>query len=316
MSIVQPLIGQVLMERYLVLEHLAVGGFSQTYLAVDTEDPQATCLVLKLLDTQRHRGLSFDCLNYFFEAEAHALGRLGAAAQRQNYSLVPQLFAYCRDQLQVYLVQEFIDGERLDVAFKAQPPQFKVLLETLLEILMILDRVHHEGIIHGDIKPSNLIRRSADGKADGELILIDFGACRLPDQVTLDQVTSSCSFDMVSDFMLGTPGYMPPEQAEGLLDFSSDLYALGIMMIQFLTGVEPKQLEKYPETQTWAWHHHIRKPVQWLPLIPILDRMVRVDHTDRFQSAMEVIEALKPIAPKLILPTFRRISDAVQSTSS
>jgi hypothetical protein len=56
--------------------------------------------------------------------------------------------------------------------------------------------------------------------------------------------------------------------------------------------------------------------VQWLPLIPILDRMVCVNHIDRFQSAMDVIEALKPVAPKLILPTFRRISDAAQSTSS
>jgi serine/threonine protein kinase len=302
--IAQNLMGQLLMERYLVLEPLEAGGFSQTYLAIDTEDPEALCCVIKLMDTQLNPGLDFHSLHHFFEAEAHALGRLGTIARPRS---VPALLAYCRDRRQVYLVQEFIEGERLDTWMEHVPlPSLKQVVQLLAEILLILYRIHQQGIIHCDIKPSNLIRRHRDGK----LFLIDFGACFISDRRTYDMCQLSPRFnpDCSQNFALGTLGYMPDEQADGRPQFNSDLYALGMMMIQILTGIAPQQLERYPTTAEWNWHQHIRKPLLSLALIPIIDRMVRIDPRDRDKNAIEVIESVQALIPagaRAMLPTVR-----------
>jgi serine/threonine protein kinase len=318
------LIGQLLMEQYLVLEPLETGGFSQTYLALDTEKPAARCCVLKLMDTQLNPGLDFCSLHHFFEAEAHALGRLGALSQlgssaaiTRPHRSVPKLIAYCRDRTQVYLVQEFIEGERLDRWMdQVQPPTLKQVIQILSEILLILYQIHGQGIIHCDIKPSNLIRR----KRDGKLMLIDFGACFISDRANYDICQMSPRFnqaqfnqaqfnqDCSQNFALGTLGYMPEEQTQGKPQFSSDLYALGMMIIQILTGVAPQQLERYPITQEWDWHQHIRKSLLSLQLIPILDRMVRINPRDRYKNAAEAIAAVQEMIPQSVMgmpPTVR-----------
>ncbi len=313
-TITYNLIGQLLMEQYLVLEPLETGGFSQTYLALDTEKPAARCCVLKLMDTQLNPGLDFGSLYHFFEAEAHALGRLGSLSQlgssaaiTRPHRSVPKLMAYCRDRTQVYLVQEFIEGERLDSWMdQVQSPNLKQVIQILSEILLILYQIHSQGIIHCDVKPSNLIRR----KRDSKLMLIDFGACFISDRASYDmcQVSPRFNQDCSQNFALGTLGYMPEEQAQGKPQFSSDLYALGMMIIQILTGVAPQQLERYPITQEWDWHQHIRKSLLSLQLIPILDRMVRIDPRDRYKNAAEAIAAVQELIPQSVMvmpPTVR-----------
>jgi eukaryotic-like serine/threonine-protein kinase len=201
------------------------------------------------------------------------------------------------------LVQALIDGERLDVWMASAPqPRLKHVMEILSETLLILDYIHRQGIIHCDIKPSNLIRR----KSDGKLILIDFGACYFHNH-TIVPGQSNYHRDRQT-FALGTPGYMPDEQAAGMPDFNSDLYGLGMMIIQILTGIDPQQFDRYPDTHEWNWHDHIRQPLRHLALIPILDRMVRIDPRDRYPRAAAVIESLQGLMPEFIvsrLPLFR-----------
>jgi serine/threonine protein kinase len=292
-SIEQASIGQLLMGRYLLLEHLEVGGFSQTYLTVDIERPSDPCHVLKIMDQQLNPELDFCSLHNFFEAEAYALGRLGAMQPIGITHLpVPQLIAYCRDRSQVYLVQEFIEGERLDHWMQRVPrPRFKQVLQLLAEVLLILYQIHARGIIHCDIKPNNLIRRNHDGK----LILIDFGACYLQDTKTRALPNPDTKSDDRKEFALGTPGYMPEEQAAGAPEFNSDLYALGMMMIQIITGVAPQELELHPMGHSWQWIQYVDKPFSTSRLIPILDRMIQLDPRDRYPTVAAVIDELQDV---------------------
>jgi serine/threonine protein kinase len=169
----------------------------------------------------------------------------------------------------------------------------------------MLEAIHRQGIIHCDIKPSNLIRRTTDQK----LILIDFGACSFSGAATLRaNANDALKPHDRPEFALGTPGYMPPEQAAGLPQFNSDLYALGMMVIQILTGIAPQKLERYPTTREWNWHDHIRKPLLNLELIPVLDRMVRLDYRDRYHTAtaaLNAIQTLNPHSSSSRLPLFR-----------
>jgi serine/threonine protein kinase len=284
------LVGQLLMEKYLVLEHLEVGGFSQTYLAVDTENPRFH-YALKFLDRQLNPELDLPSLHGFFEAEAHALGRL--ALQRAlalSPNPVPQLIAYCRDRHQVYLIQEFIEGERLDlwIEHRTTQPQIKDVIKILAEMLLILHYIHSQGIIHCDIKPSNIIQR------EGKLVLIDFGACSVP----------GLQLARCQDFALGTPGYMPQEQASGRPQLNSDLYALGMMMIEIITGIAPKKLERDPDNQLLDWHRYVYPIFLKIPsLIMILDHMVMYEPGDRYLTVLETVNDLQRLIPKLIRPS-------------
>jgi serine/threonine protein kinase len=300
-------IGQLLMQRYLILEPLESGGFSQTYLAIDTIAPDNLACVIKFMAAPLNSGLNFDHLFYLFEAEAYALGHLGANPTiAPDDCCTPKLLAYCRDRTQVYLVQELIEGDRLDTWIELVPqPRLKDLMDMLQSLLIRLESIHRQGIIHCDIKPSNLIRR----KQDQKFVLIDFGACWIKhDDRRIGASTDPPPLPDRHAFALGTPGYMPEEQAAGMPQLNSDLYALGMMMIQILTGIAPTELERYPGTREWSWHDHIRKPFLHLELIPVLDRMVRIDYRERYHTATAAIAAvqcLMPSATPARLPLFR-----------
>jgi serine/threonine protein kinase len=276
------LIGQRLMDQYLVLKPLEAGGFSQTYLALDTEQPETTGYLVKFLDLNRTAHIDFHTLKTCFDNEALALGQLN---HNLAEPIVPKLIAYCRDRDQIYIIQEYIEGQRLDQWIESQPRlRLKEVFTLLQEILTLLAQIHHQGIIHCDIKPSNLMRRR-----DGRLFLIDFGACRMPDKIH-------------AELTLGTPGYMPEEQVQGQPQINSDLYALGMMMIQILTGVSPQDLERVSINQEWDWQRHIPPPLMNLPLVSIIDRMVRHSPQDRYataQTALTELQTLMPNRPRL-----------------
>ncbi len=152
------------------------------------------------------------------------------------------------------------------------------------DILKILEFVHQQNIIHRDIKPSNIIRRTSDGK----LVLIDFGAVK-------EKINTFRPNSQGKTVPIGTPGYVPSEQAIGNPEFNSDIYALGITAIQALTGILPKQLPKNPETHEVVWRDLVQVKPQ---LADILDKMVRYDSCKRYQSVNEVSQALLSLVTK------------------
>ncbi|MFB2938291.1 protein kinase [Aerosakkonemataceae cyanobacterium BLCC-F154] len=270
--------------RYQIVKLIGKGGFGETYLAEDQHLPDnPKCVVKKLIFRY------CDKARELFEREAKVLYRLGEHPQ------IPFLFAYFQEKQYFYLVQEFIDGLELNKIIEEGKnfSEFQVI-SLLREILEILVFVHQNQIIHRDINPKNLIRRHTldpqlleeVGDVKGDLCLIDFGAVKEVCQVDAQGQTQLT-------VAVGTPGYIPDEQANGKPRLSSDIYALGIMGIQMLTGVHPINFQEDPDTRKIIWRNQVKIRPE---LANILDKMVHNDWRKRYPSAIQALEDLEILA--------------------
>lgn len=213
-----------------------------------------------------------------FNTEAEILEALGKHQQ------IPELLAYFEDNQEFYLVQEYISGHTLS---EELPPvqgiqQETVVIEMLKGVLEVLKFVHEHRVIHRDIKPTNIIRSTQDN----QLVLIDFGAVKLMQPPDSEQTE-------LATVAIGTRGYAPPEQFAGHPRLCSDIYALGMIGIQALTGISPQELHPDLETGNIIWRSQAQVSEEFAA---ILDKMVRYHFSDRYQSACDVLEDLKSIA--------------------
>jgi serine/threonine protein kinase len=158
-------------------------------------------------------------------------------------------------------------------------------IELLNDVLGILAFVHSQGVIHCDLKPNNLIRRTSDGR----LVLIDFGATYSIHPTRLKQQFASIQ-PSNAPLTIRPLGYIPPEQLNGQPYPNSDLYALGMIALQALTGLNPGQLQAEPDTGKVNWQQHVSVSD---PLASVLNRMVVYDFKHRYQSATYARTALK-----------------------
>jgi serine/threonine protein kinase len=281
------MIGQLLTGRYLILERLGAGGFGETYLARDKYLPQHPLCVVKCLKPSPNSTIPLETARCLFDTEARVLAHIGG-----NNSQIPALFAYSPEHDPVYLVQEYVEGEDLN-SWLSQDRRFspKQAIAFLADALPLLSYIHSQGVIHRDIKPSHFIRRQRDGK----LALIDFGAAHFaPDANAASQPDNAA-------LAIGTLGYMPDEQHLNKSQFNSDLYALGMVVIHLLTGVHPRQFQPDVISGELDWQTHLRvagtdrgAPKALDPkLVAILERMVRIKASDRYQRADEVLADLQ-----------------------
>lgn len=271
----QPLLGTILNRRYKITEPLSSGGFGYTYLAEDTQRPGNPQCVIKHLQPAREDAQFLEIARRLFRTEAEILELLG------QHNQIPQLLAYFEENQQFYLSQEFIQGHSLDrELIYGQCLSEAQVVDLLKDVLEILVFVHSNHVIHRDIKPSNLIRR----KGDNRLVLIDFGAVKQlqPQQIEGEGKTIA----------IGTPGYAPPEQLLGHPRLNSDIYALGMIGIQALTGTPIKQLQQDSITGMLIWQPLTKTSKE---LAVILDRMVEFDYSSRYQSAVEVLQSLEQL---------------------
>ncbi len=287
------MIGKLLDHRYQVIRVLATGGFGQTYIAQDTRRPGNPICVVKHLKPANSDSNIFVTAKRLFHSEAETLEKLS------NHDQIPRLLAYFDENKEFFLVQEFIDGHTLnEELIPGQPWSETQVVQMLLEILSILEFVHQEGVIHRDIKPDNIIRRTADYK----LVLVDFGAVK---QLRSPLVT--VGGQQTATVAIGTPGYMPTEQGQGKPRPNSDIYSLGIIAIQALTGVPVSQLQEDPDTGEINWQHLI--PVN-PDLVAILTKMVRYHFKERYQTAKEALQACQELVN--ITPEFSQPSVSPQ----
>ncbi|MGC1392629.1 MAG: protein kinase, partial [Coleofasciculaceae cyanobacterium] len=282
-------LGQTIGGRYSILTLLGQGGFGTTFVAHDQHLPGNSHCVVKQLKPQSTDPLTLETARRLFDTEAKVLHQLGIHDQ------IPQLFAYFEENQEFYLVQELIEGNDLskEIIPGKQLPESQVI-SLLQDILEVLEFVHKQNVIHRDINPRNLIRRQPDNK----LILIDFGAVK---QVTTQVIKGGKTSFTIA---IGTPGYRPSEQANGSPKLSSDIYAVGMVGIQALTGLIPEQIATDPETGEINWHDSLSvKP----ELVAVLDKMVRYDFRQRYQSATLALQALKVLTTSVnstaVLPT-------------
>ena len=266
--------GKVLDGRYKIVEVLGSGGFSETYIAEDTRLPGNPRCVVKQLKPVNNRSEQLIVARRLFKSEAQTLQVLG------NYNQIPQLLAYFEEEEEFYLVQEHIIGAPLskEIFLDKRLPE-PVVIVILKDILQTLVFVHYKGVIHRDIKPSNIMRRRSDQK----LVLIDFGAVK---QVSTKVINSQ--EQTAFTIGIGTKGYAPQEQCLGYPQYSSDIYAVGMIAIFALTGIPPHELQ-IDENQEVKW---VDKATISIAFSQILSKMILDDHHSRYQSATEVLQAL------------------------
>ncbi len=180
-----------------------------------------------------------------------------------------------------YLAMEFVPGG--PVAADAGRLSQREVLSCIRDIARALDHAHKHGVVHRDIKPENILRGG-----DGDFLLADFGIARVR------EATSALTMEGST---LGTPQYMSPEQWRGeALDGRTDLYSLGVVMYQLLTGMLP-----YTGTDGWAvGMQHMTSPLPALPMHhaafqPLLDMLLAKQPGDRFASGAALANAAESL---------------------
>ncbi|MEN9214816.1 MAG: CHASE2 domain-containing serine/threonine-protein kinase [Gloeomargarita sp. DG02_4_bins_56] len=266
----------LLASRYQVVKVLGEGGFGRTYLAEDTQRPGRPTCVVKQLKPARSDSQFMQLARRLFNTEAEILEVLGRHRQ------IPQLLAYFEENQEFYLVQEFIQGTPLDKELvPGQKRDEAYTVSFLRGILEVLAFVHEHKVIHRDLKPANIIRRAKDQR----LVLIDFGAVK---QMQPKEAGTEADYTVA----VGTRGYAPSEQMGGRPQLNSDIYAVGMIAIQCLTGVPPRDLELDQDTGLPIWRQRVQVSQR---LADILDKMVAYFYTERYQTALEVLRDLKAL---------------------
>lgn len=256
---------------YSIERKLGRGGMAAVYLAIQQSFERE--VALKIMSPLLNSDPTFTTR---FMREARIV------AHMHHASIVP-VFDVGEHQPHHYLSMEYLPGGDLKQRIQEGQctPQFAV--EVCIAVSSALDLAHRKGFIHRDVKPENILFRE-----DGTPVLTDFGIAR-----ALDSGTSLTMAGM----LVGTPSYMSPEQVKGLeVDGRSDLYSLGIVLYEMLTGGVPFRADS---TLSVALKH-LTEPLPKLPpelahFQPVLDRMTAKERDARYASGAEVAQALREV---------------------
>ncbi|MFN6513882.1 MAG: SUMF1/EgtB/PvdO family nonheme iron enzyme [Nostoc sp. CreGUA01] len=291
MSCGQNNFGNLLGNRYRVLQLLGEGGFGRTYTAEDTGRFDDVC-VIKQFFPQVQGTAALTKATELFKQEAKRLYELG-----ENHSQIPRLLAYFEQGASLYLVQEFIQGQTLLKELQQQAFNEAQIRELLADLLPVLQFIHDRHVIHRDIKPENIMRR----ESDRHLILIDFGGAKQVTQTSLARQATG----------IYTVGYAPSEQMAGFATPVSDLYALGATCARLLTqslAVQDTSGNLYDRVYDafnaqWLWRELLQEKGITISedLGQIIDKLLKHLPRERYQSAAEVLQDLN--SPKAKVAT-------------
>lgn len=299
----------LLNNRYRALSILGVGRSSRTFLgfAPQTENQQE-CVIKQFLPIKNMSSSRIPTI----QISNHKLidGFLAEATNWQKvaeHSQIPKVLdAFTQDEY-LYLVQEFIEGENLLEELKESGNfSIKKIEKVLKELLPVLKLIHNHQLIHGNIKPENILRRTTSqgtandiGSRDGELVLIDFG---ISPEVANMGLASTGMVKLTNE-------YAPLEQVRcGTIYPASDLYSLGVTCMQLLTGVAIDELYDFLKGG-WRWSEAIDQIKTGLSeeLAVVLEKLLHEGLNDRYQTAEQALTDLigsvtKPHSSELETP--------------
>jgi len=262
---------------------LGTGAAATTYRAVRVEDGRT--VAVKEMVMSRSRA---DKSKELFEREARVLRQLSH----------PQIPAYLDDftvengkMRSLCLVQEFVEGTTLAAELGVHRYTEEEVLEICAELAELLTYLHglSPPVIHRDMKPRNVMRRS-----DGKLVLIDFGAVR-------DALKDA---DLGGSTVAGTFGYMAPEQFQGEASPATDLYGLGALAVALLTRREPHTMLDAHGRLNWREHAAVSAHCH-----ATIDRLLRAEAAERPSSARAAMEAMRAPPPAVGLSDPRLLLD-------
>jgi class 3 adenylate cyclase len=251
-----------------LLRKLGEGGMSRAFLA---EYEQTGALrVVKALNVSRG---GFDLLRRF--VQEHEL------ISQIHHPNVANIYDFGQTDTHAYIVIEYFPAGDLRQRMGTPLPAGQAL-DYLAQVAEALVAIHARGIVHRDLKPDNLMLRE-----DGTLVLADFGIAK--------DLSATLTHTRRGEG-LGTPYYLSPEQALGKeVDPRSDLYSLGVMLHEMLTGAKPY----HAQDAMALLHQHITAPLPILPaecssLQPVLERLMAKSPAERFASAQLLLTAIEP----------------------
>lgn len=285
---------QLLLERYELLEKIGAGAFSQVYKAVDKKIERY--VAIKVIPVNKRTAVSA-----LREAKSVAL---------LNHPNIVTLYEFEQTPDNYYLIMELIEGQTLaQLLSEQQPLPQEVTLAIMVQICQAIAYAHKQGVIHRDLKPSNLMVLP-----DGRIKVMDFGIARLR--------TASGQAEIKEKELAGTFSYLSPEQARGEeASEASDVFALGVLSYQLLTGQLPFAGATPAQILAQILNHEPPAPTTLVPDISpelsclILDCLQK-DNRLRIQSADELGQKLSDLLnsedPTNIVKSFLELESSFQ----
>lgn len=260
--------------RYQILQELAVGSMGAVYKALDARLERTVAIKTIRLDTNRAEVGNF---RLRFEREARSAGRL-------NHPNIVIVYDSGQSDDVAFISMEYLSGTTLE-SLISHGSQISLhdAIHIAGQIADALAYAHDQGVVHRDIKPANIMQL-----AGGQIKLTDFGISQLSNS-DLTQ----------SGVVLGTPKYMSPEQITGSrVDGRSDLFSLGVVLYEMLTGRVPFQAPSLVSMMHTVLHAQPEPPTHWAPSVPlsivsILARCLAKLPEDRYGSAADLAADLK-----------------------
>ncbi len=280
---IDPMIGRVVAERFHIVDHVASGGMGSIYRA--RQEPLGREVAFKILEMGGGPGAQE--FRKRFKLEASACAKL-------SHSNIVRIFDFGITDDHIYFIaMELIEGRSLiDLLRTESPMRPSRALHILRQVVSGLTEAHEQGIIHRDIKPENILITTNGDDADF-VKLVDFGLVK--EAGNTDSATRT-------GYIIGSPYYMPPEQIEGLTetDHRSDIYPLGIILFNMLSGRRPFERKGTPAILFAQMHEPIPPVASMDPTLrvpasleAVLQKCVQKKPADRYETMRELGEALK-----------------------
>lgn len=271
-------LGTILQNHYRLTKVLGQGGFGRTYLAEDQSRFNELCVLKEY--TPR---LTTD---YALEKSKELFQREGEVLYKIHHPQIPKFRGTFEQGKRLFLVQDYAYGKSYRAMLQERRQEGRTfseseIVEFLQQMLPVLAHIHEKGIIHRDISPDNIIFRESDRLP----VLIDFGAVK----------EKAAQLDTTGNIppatTVGKLGYAPPEQLQtGEVYPNSDIYALGVTAVVLMTGRKPQELLEQ-SSMTWRWE--LLPPTISLGIFNLLKKMMAPRPYNRYQSAIEVSQALR-----------------------
>ncbi|CAN5641441.1 hypothetical protein BH24ACI3_BH24ACI3_03320 [soil metagenome] len=277
--------------RYKIIKKIGTGGMGEVFLAEDTK---------------LNRRLAIKTLPANVAVESDRMHRFvleAKTASGLNHPNIITIYEINDEYEAPFIAMEYVQGETISKLLKGQPLELWQTMDIAIQVSGALAAAHEANVVHRDVKPDNIIVRP-----DGLVKVLDFGLAKLTEnEASSDPEAETIAHRTNPGMILGTASYMSPEQARALeIDGRSDIFSLGTVLYQMLTGRMPFYGENYVDVIGMILHKEPIPITELSPEVPhsveaLVRKCLRKNRDERFQTVRELLADLKDLRTELSL---------------